>query len=228
MISLWGFYKYDPTIFDNMEFIPEIDRSIVIRTILKDCGDLLPYNQQPVFLKEDFGIWSRRNYFNFKMLYDALYSEYSPIENYDRREDSTVKRDKRGNDQNVLNAGIGNDVTKDGFDTSANSGSITNERQVSAFDSSAYSNAEKNTTSPLDTNTVTYASGTHTQSKGKDTNTAYYNSGEDMKTVSRVHGNVGVTTNQTMINEELKLRTSTDLAKTIARLFEREFIYQIY
>lgn len=228
MISLWGFYKYDPTIFDNMEFIPEIDRTIVIRTILKDCGDLLPYNQQPDFLKEDFGIWSRRNYYNFKMLYDALYAEYVPNENYDRTEEHTNKKDRRGNDQNLFNAGTGSDVTRDGNDAIANSGSITNERQVSAFDSSMYSNAEKNTTHPLDTATTTYNSGTHTQNKGKDTSTTYYNSGEDETIKIRAHGNIGVTTNAQMINEEIRLRSSTDLAKTIARLFEREFIYQIY
>lgn len=228
MITLWGFYDYDPTLFDDMEFIPEIDKSIVVNTILKDCGDLLPYNQQPVYLKKDFGIWSKRNYYNFKMLYDALYAEYIPNENYDRIEEHTNKRDKRGNDQNLFNAGTGSDTTRDGNDATANTGSITNERQVAAFDSSTYSNAEKNTTSPLDTATTTYNSGTHTQTKGKDTSTTYYNSGEDETIKIRAHGNIGVTTNAQMISEEIRLRSSTDLAKTIARLFEKEFIYQIY
>lgn len=228
MITLWGFYDYDPTLFDDMQFIPEIDKDIIVNTILKDCGDLLPYNQQPVYLKKDFGIWTKRNWHNFEMLYKALYVDYTPNENYDRIEDSTHKRDNRGNDQNLFIAGTGSDSTRDGNDATANTGTITNERQVAAFDSSTYSNAEKNTTTPGDTATTTYNSGTHVTNRGKDTSTTYYNSGNTEVVESRIHGNIGVVTNAQMIAEEIRLRTSTDLAKTIARLFEKEFIYQIY
>ena len=44
----------------------------------------------------------------------------------------------------------------------------------------------------------------------------------------RVHGNIGVTTSQQMIESELSLRAKYDIYKIIAREFEREFLVQIY
>ena len=44
---------------------------------------------------------------------------------------------------------------------------------------------------------------------------------------SRIHGNIGVTTSQQMIQSEIELR-QFDIYSDIARRFEREFIVQIY
>ena len=46
-------------------------------------------------------------------------------------------------------------------------------------------------------------------------------------TKSRVHGNIGVTTNQAMINAELELR-KYDIYKDIAIEFEKDFLVQVY
>ena len=41
-------------------------------------------------------------------------------------------------------------------------------------------------------------------------------------------GNIGVTTNQEMIEAEIKLRTQFDIFRIITQEFEREFLLQVY
>lgn len=63
----------------------------------------------------------------------------------------------------------------------------------------------------------------------------YTNGGEsttsetgNRQTVTRRHGNLGVTTSQQMITSELQLRSKYNMYEFIAREFERKFLCQVY
>ena len=182
-ITLFGFYNYDPTLFDDVTLPEGIEKDYMINEIIKRSGDLFPYHQALPYLKTNITMWFNRNYSQFEKMINALLLDYVANENYDRIESSTDVRDI----------------------TATPRVSVTNETQVSAFDTAGYSPSEKNTSSQTGSDT------------SKDTFT--HN--------SRMHGNIGVTTNAQMINEEIELR-KFDIYTDIARRFEKEFLIQVY
>lgn len=133
------------------------------------------------------------------------------------------------------------------------SGSEEVEHKVAAYDSSTYENSTKDITSFTNREDGKSYTGTYsdlhthdndkttmtgsgsdtdktdygkvdTQSYGRvDTNT---HTGEE-KYTAHLHGNIGVTTSQQMIESELQLRRF-DIYAEIAQRFEHEFIVQVY
>lgn len=258
-ISLWGFYQYDPTLFDSVLLPDGIEKDYVVDEIMKHSGDLYPYNQQPAFLKKNIANWFNRNYAQLERMINALLEEYSPIENYDRYEDLKftpgVKRTETHSGKDT-EAHSGTDKHyESGTDTEAHSGTDgrniksyptatrTTENKVSAFDSSTYA--------PHDQQTVTGSGYDESQddlTHGESVGTTYghhldLTHGESVDTThghkitnevegydkndNHIHGNIGVTTAMSMINEELELR-KFDIYLDIARRFEKEFLIQIY
>lgn len=242
-ITLYGWLQYDPTLFDDVTLPNTFDKQYMIDEIIMRSGDLFTYHQEPTFLKRNITNWFNRNYEQFLRMMDALLKEYNPIENYDREEDSTttpgVTRTEAhtGTDQHY----------ESGTDTEAHSGTDgrniksyptatrNTENQVSAYDSSAYS--------PKDKTIVTGSGYDESQddfTHGESVGTTYghhldLTHGESITNSvtgydtfhSRVHGNIGVTTNAQMVSQELELR-KFDIYTDIARRFEKEFLIQIY
>lgn len=98
--------------------------------------------------------------------------------------------------------------------TSNGSGSsnetVTN--NVSAYDTTAYQPESQN----ISSNNASNTSKSDLTSTNTNEHEAY------------IHGNIGVTTNQQMINEELKLRTENVLCDMIIRWADDEFLIKIY
>ena len=127
----------------------------------------------------------------------------------------------------------------------------TTENQVSAYNASAYSPSEKTilSHSGYDQSVDSLVNGKALESAYDSTlerthdntderthhDTEALTHGEKIETTnsgsrdfdSHVHGNIGVTTAQQMINAELELRRF-DIYTDIARRFEKEFLIQIY
>lgn len=206
-LTLWGIYQYDPTLFDNVTLPAGIDKGYVIDEIMRRSGDLFTYYQVPERLKMIITNWFNRNYDQFERMIAALMAEYDPIENYNRTEWSlhtpteTFTTNHTGEDTRDISTTLGS--------TSTNS--------RSAFDSSGYSPNEQTVTSGGDSSTDTFT---------RDTTDSTTNGGNHQFD-SHIHGNIGVMTNQAMINEEIELRRF-DIYTDIARRFEKEFLIDIY
>lgn len=211
-ITLWGFYQYDKTLFDDIVLPDGIDKDNLVSDIMRNSGDLYTYHQVPEYLKRNINYWFARRLFDFQRMYNALRVEYSPIENYDRKENTTRNYENSGTDIESTTLGS----TK----TSTNIGSNDNENKVSAYNDSDYTNREKDTQSYNSTFTNT-GSGTDT------TQTDYGMKRKEVEDI-RVHGNIGVTTSQQMIDSEMELRAKYDIYKSISREFEKEFLVQVY
>ena len=211
-LTLWGIYQYDKTLFDNIVLPEGIDKDNLISDIMRNSGDLYPYHQVPEYLKKNITFWFSRRLFDFERMYEALRVEYSPIENYDRKENTTRNYENSGTDKES--------TTRGSTTTSTNIGSNDNENKVSAYNESDYTNREKETQSYNSTLTNT-GSGTDT------TQTEYGLKRKEVEDI-RVHGNIGVTTSQQMIESEMELRAKYDIYKIISREFEREFLVQVY
>lgn len=227
-ITLWGFYQYDKTLFDGVVLPSGMNKDMLVSDIMRTSGDLYPYHQVPDMLKHNITYWFSRRLFDFERMYHALRAEYSPIENYDRKENIT--RDYENSGIDIASTTLGSSTTSShtGTDTDSTQGGGSNEKGVSAYNEDGYTNREKDTETHNSNNTQTYNSTVTNTGSGTDTTQTEY--GLKRKEVEdiRVHGNIGVTTSQQMIESEMSLRAKYDIYKIISREFEREFLVQIY
>lgn len=226
-ITLYGWLQYDPTLFDDVTLPDTFDKQYMIDEIIMRSGDLFTYHQQPTFLKRNITNWFNRNYEQFLRMMDALLKEYNPIENYDREEDTTTTP---GVEHTETHSGTDSEdhTGTDGRNIKSYPTAIRNtENQVSAYDSSSYSPKDKTiqTGSGYDESQDDF---THGESIDTTHGHTITNSVTGYDTFhSRVHGNIGVTTNAQMVTQELELR-KFDIYTDIARRFEKEFLIQIY
>ena len=299
-ITLWGFYQYDKTLFDNIVLPDGIDKDNLVADIMRNSGDLYPYHQIPEYLKSNITFWFSRRLFDFDRMYKSLRMEYSPIDNYNRIEDirreykdsgtdtetltlgssttskhsgtdtetttlgSSTTSTHTGTDTETTTLGSSTTLTHTGTDTDTMQGGGSTEKGVSAYNENGYTNREKDTETQNSTNSKQYNSTETNTGSGSDEKEQTYNStvtntgsGSDIQeqrfdsTVTNsgsgsdktqtdygkqrtetesthIHGNIGVTTTQEMIESEMSLRAKYDIYKIISREFEREFLVQIY
>lgn len=168
--------------------------------------------------------WKNANIDNIERMFNALIdSKYNPIENYDRHEDSTLKADNTTKiKQNVTNTtsygekGLVNESSfsndrKDTTTTYASTYESINANQQTAKVENVPKGKETSTTKGTVTNTTSMDD---TQNQNRtDTNAS---------TNRHIHGNIGVTTAQQMINEELRLRIANNLTDIVIEMFAKE------
>lgn len=215
-------------IFSGVSVPEPLDPEDVKSAIMLKCGLLAPVYAEPSTFREMCTFWFKSHRWNIEHLINIILAEYSPIENFDRYEHVTT--DRAGKE--VLSGSDTN--TASGSDSLTHGKTITTqhghniENQVSAFNSSTYSNSEKEIHSGSDVDSVT---GSDTTNYGKiDTNTYGKNTDTTGKevTTSHLHGNIGVTTNQQMINQELELLKSFNIYEWIASRFEDDLFLTVY
>lgn len=211
------------TLFDNMNLPAGIDKDTVVDNILLEGSDFEVLYPDPDFMRAAIGTWSNKHYRTFEKWINALNIEYAPLENYDRQEDWTDTLDSDTTNTNVDTTTENTDTTVNTTGEQTDSGSVEN--TVSAFDADTYQPAEKSDTDNT-TNTSTDTSSdvdfTH-NSTITDTGT------KDDTTVhtGRIHGNVGVTTSQQMLQSELDI-ARFNIVQQITDLFLTEFCIMIY
>ena len=227
-VTLWGIYQYDKTLFDNIVLPDGIDKDNLVSEIMRNSGDLYPYHQVPEYLKRNITFWFSRRLFDFDRMYKSLRMEYSPIENYDRIEDIKREYKDSGTDTETLTLGSSTTSKHIGTDTDVMQGSGSTEKGVSAYNEEGYTNREKDTDTQNSNNTKQYDSTVTNTGSGSDMTKTDYGKQHTETENTRIHGNIGVTTSQQMIESEMSLRAKYDIYKIISREFEREFLVQIY
>lgn len=128
-------------------------------------------------------------------LYNVLNSEYNPIENYNRVENTTINN--TGNE--TTNENINNSEVLTGGHTNNNTNENTH--KVSAFNDENFSNDSNDVNNSTDD--FIYNNETKTNT---GTNTSSKNNTGTNETHSTISGNIGVTTTQQMIVSEIELR----------------------
>ena len=125
---------------------------------------------------------------NLKSQLDVMKEVYNPIENYDSNEESKTTT---GAKEENFKKGTNTDTTEVG------QGQITTKSDVTSYESNTFSDADKVTTDE--------AARTTTTTLGERTDIRTEKEHID-KFEKRIHGNIGVTTSQQMIESELELR----------------------
>ena len=125
---------------------------------------------------------------NLKSQLDVMKASYNPIENYDNNEESTTTI---GVKEENFKKGTNTDTTEVG------QGQITTKSDVTSYESNTFADADKVTTDE--------SARTTTTTLGERTDIRTEKEHID-KFKKRIHGNIGVTTSQQMIESELELR----------------------
>ena len=202
-LSILGLYNWDNTIFDNM-VLPEDftadDKTTLINNLLMETAELEVLYTDPDFMKNAIEAWSAKEVYTWTRLYDAMMAQYSPIENFDRYED--VDEQNRGA------------MTHSGTDSVSGSGEDTITNKITSFDNNTFVDHDKAIAGKGSTDTTTYGH-VVTDSTGK-------------KIISHLHGNIGVTTNQQMLEAELQTRPKINIYRIIIDSFRERFCLLVY
>lgn len=186
-------------LFQGLTLPEGLAKNTLTNNILLQGGEFEVLYSDPFFLQNAISIWADREADTFKRWVDALAIEYAPLENYDRHEDWTDTLDSDGTSR-----------TTGTNDTSTN-GTVTTD--VSAYDSTGYQPKEKVTTAETIDNDTTENNTSTLDNEGVHT--------------GRIHGNIGVTTSQQMLEAELDLGY-WNIYSRITDMFLKEFCIMIY
>lgn len=210
LMTVEGLYNYKDTLFREFEVPEGIDKHIAIDTICMRSRELEVLYPNLEFFSKRIGMWSRKNQYNWKKLYDTTLLEYNPIENYDRMEDWTDTDSETGTNSrnNDIRNTISNEIT--------NSGNVT--EQNTAFNSGLADHAKE--ISSNNTNSNGTGSTTENESGTSKRDLTHTRTG-------RTHGNIGVTTSQQMIQSEREV-AMFNIYDVIAESFVENFCLMVY
>ena len=141
---------------------------------------------------------------NLKSQLDVMKATYNPIENYDNNEESTTTT---GAKEENFKKGRNTDTTEVG------KGLITTTSDVTSYESNTFADADKVTTDES-ARTTTTTLGERTDIRTEKEHIDIFK--------KRIHGNIGVTTSQQMIESELELRKRnviTEYLKEFATMY---------
>ena len=250
-MSLLGLYRYDNTIFSSMEYptgFQTSDKSTFINNLLMEVAELEVLYTDPSFMKFAIENWSKKEVYTWNRVYAAANAEYNPIENYDRKEQSTdtteATRQHSGTDT-ITNSGkdttqmSGTDSsTNTGTQTVMNSGSDATTHQTAAFnstslvdsgqDSTAYGHAQNISNS--DSVSVTHGQKqelTHGHTEATQHGEKIEDDTETTRE-SRIHGNIGVTTSQQMLEQEMLIAPKLNVINYMIDSFKNRFCILVY
>lgn len=186
--------------FDDCSVPAGLDFYRVKGAIIMRCGLLTPLYSEPTTQRLATQQFFAENRWNFEHLVKILQAEYSPIENVfeDRTESELIERSH----------------SDSGNFSSSVSSTVNTERKISAENVSTYSPDNQETETGTD------------QKTGTDSRTG--KSGENKGLTMSRHGNIGVTSAEQLINEEIDLIDRFNPYRFIADLYEKELMIGLY
>ena len=213
------------SLFDDISLPEGLDSLTLAERIFIRCGEFSVMHSDPYYFK-----WQIDNFFKihldtFTHWMEALEIEYNPLENYDRFE----FWEDHGTSSGSLDSSTSGSSSSTNTNTAIDREVIGNssvENKKAAFNSSSYSNYEKSdTTGTLSKENGVIkdvASGSYSDTVDQDSTGK-----TDSAHTGRIHGNIGVTTSQQMLQAELDIR-KFNIFKEISNLFADEFCLQVY
>lgn len=202
--TLFTFGEPTPLIPDIARLPEGIDAELLKNTILERASSFESVWTEPSYLKFRIPLFFNTNYESFKKMNEVLNAEYNPLENFDRMEDYTDTSRGNGTTRNTGSSSTDSDST-------SNTDDLTSAYNVTALQNTGRS---ENVMSSNDSTETT-------------SNTESENEAETIHQ-GRLHGNIGVTTSQQMLESEMTLRSKYNIYKMITDRFISEFCILIY
>lgn len=215
-MSVLGLYNWDPSLFDDMAVPEGVEKETIINNILLECAELETLFPDPYFCKSAIKAWSDIMLPTWNRIKNAISIQYNPLENYDRTETENGTNTNSRSDTRT-SAGTNGST---GSETTTESGTDTN--KVSSFDAAALQ----------DGSAINYGKTTGVSSNVQQTitsqDTANISDNGSTNRTSHIHGNIGVTTSQQMLQAEIDIAVSTNLAIRIMQDFKTRFCILVY
>lgn len=185
-----------------------VNKQNVIDNILLECQELTVIYPDWDFMRNAIGAWSTKELEVWQKLYDLEQMEYNPIENYDRYEDELENIGNKGQTMQVGSSESTNSTTQ-------NTDTVN---RVAGFNTDSLANQ-----SQAETNDMNIGRGGNLAS-----DMSYSNNDQTRSRGSRIHGNVGVTTSQMMVESEWNLRPKVHIDDYIINSFKERFCILVY
>lgn len=171
-----------------------------------------------------------RYQYKWGKLIDNVYAQtYNPIENYDRQEDTSLSYE--GSENVTRNVDSDRKIKGTTADTrnDTSSANSSSQKNVFAFDSAEASPSDSDSGTTTATGTGSSNSTVDNSDTEKRTETEGHSfTNRKNVTASRIHGNVGVTTNQQMMTSELEFRLKNDFFNTVYEDIANTLLKPIY
>ena len=218
-LSVLGLYNFDSSLFSEMIYpsgFSDDDKQTVVGNILAECAELEVLYPDFDTMKELIRLWSKLNISVWQRIFTASRLEYNPIENYNRTELETIS-----DDHSDTHSGI--DSTASSMtNTETNSGTDTNTNSVTAYD--ANSQYVHDTSSLLHGHVVSdSSSGSTSLTHGEK----IVHDG-DITRNNHTSGNIGVTTSQQMLEQEIEIAAKLNVINMIVESFKNRFCLLVY
>lgn len=108
MISLYGLYVTDPSIFDSFQLPEQVNKEELITNLLLEVGELEIIYPDSDVMKLSIGAWSQSMIRSWDMIATVLYEKYDPFVNIKRDEVRTITQTRNlqntGRSTNSVNA----------------------------------------------------------------------------------------------------------------------------
>lgn len=218
-MSIVGLYNYNSSLFSDMVFPEEFtqdEKQTVVYNILTECAELECLFADADFMQKQIELWSKINIPEWQRIYSASLLEYNPIENYNRTELETIS-----DDHSETHSGT-DSSTSSSSNTQTNSGTDSSTGYITSYDSNSFSAHDKNDllhghmVSDIGSGS---GSVTHGEKIVHDT---------DITKSSSISGNIGVTTSQQMLEQEIEISAKLNVMKMIADSFKNRFCLLVY
>lgn len=234
-LSILGLYKFNNALFNEMKLpsgFSAQDRETIIGNILSECAELECLFPDWDYCQTMIGLWSKFNQPTWERIYKASLADYNPIENYNRTEIETIQSDKSethsGNDIRKASGKDTNNVTA--TTTENHSGTDAETNSITAYDS--------NTLYVHDKSELTHgeqiAGGGNTDSTINYGKSDTFTHGEKIvndDSITRnnhTSGNIGVTTSQQMLEQEIAVSAKLNMFAIICDSFKERFCLLVY
>lgn len=231
-LSILGLYNYDTTIFADMVLPNGVDSATAISSIIMDNAELEILYPDPNAMRFMIKLWSERELPIWERILAAIKKEYDPLENYNRTEEwsqkDTGSNSKTGKYTDTLDGSSSGGSSDTSTRTTAHGKTL--QHDVAGFNGSSLTPSSKDTEGG-----TTGESGnlTHTENSTVDSTLVHDSEESGGNTLesehsSNIRGNIGVTTSQQMLNQELDVSKRLDIYKYISDSFKNRFCLMVY
>ena len=234
-MSILGLYTYDNTLFDLMcwpnEFTQD-DKQATINNILMEGAELEILYPDVPFMKSAIAAWSYKEKPVWQRIHTASLLEYNPIENYRRNETESIETSKTeqhsGNDTTSHTGTESSTSSNTNTTTGSDSGTI--DHKVTGYDSNTLVQQSQDSTTGSSSSQDTQSGNSAVTHNTQDQLThgeQIQHTGDDARTLL-AYGNIGVTTSQEMLEQEMNIAPKLNTISAIVDSFIKRFCILVY
>lgn len=221
---------------DNLPIPPELSLQTLQSSIMFECGLLTPLYSEPQTMRAAILQWFAERQWTFEHLINIIKAKYSPIENTDRYEDLSESNITDITHSETMDRDyLREEERSSGEDKSRAeevNGQTDNNQHVSAYNVGDYAPTDSGSATSS-TSMDTSESNEYSESASfteSETNTADRKIDDDRthQLLRHVHGNIGVTTNQELIQQELALLQGFNIYNWIALNLRHSLFLEVW